>query len=233
MGRQGLMVQAAMFNGASSQFLNIADNAALSMGAGVHPTLVFWVYFGGSASSILMSKATNGTAATIEYRVESNAGGQFRFRSSNGAALSATGFTPPPSPNIWLFVAAQHDGTNETLSVNNGPPVTTSVAFDIQDSTGAFRIGMNPDGASPFSGAINQVGIAKSILSAAELTELWNGGKGKSFSQLSAALAAKFTAYWDLDDAGGSGATWLDKAGTSHLTAGTTTAAPTAVVLRR
>jgi hypothetical protein len=66
-----------------------------------------------------------------------------------------------------------------------------------------------------------------------DLIELWNNGRGKRFGELSAALSAKFVAYWDLDDPGGSGATWLDKAGTNHLTAGLTTAAPVQVSMRR
>jgi hypothetical protein len=230
-GGGGIAVKAAHFNGAATQFLNIADNAALSMGAGVHPTIVLWVYPESIATVYLLSKDL-GIAANTEYAMQLRSTAVVRILKSNGTTLNNIDSAPVPV-NRWSFIAANYDGANLQISTNNGAFGQAADTNDIQDSTNNLRLGTRSDSSFPFTGSLAQVGIAKSILSAAELTELYNGGKGKSFAQLSAALAAKFTAYWDLDDAGGSGATWLDKASTNHLTAGTTTAAPTAVVLRR
>jgi hypothetical protein len=227
----GFTVKAAHFAGGSTQFLNIADNAALSMGAGVHPTLVMWVYPESIATAYLLSKDL-GTAATIEYKLQLQASGAVRVQKSNGTTINNVDTAIIPV-NRWSFIAANYDGANLQISSNNAVFTQQADTNDIQDSTNNLRLGTRSDGATPFTGSLAQVGIAKSILSAAELTELYNGGKGKSFAQLSAALAAKFSAYWDLDDAGGSGATWLDKASTNHFTAGTTTAAPTSVTVRR
>jgi hypothetical protein len=231
-GGGGIAVKAAQFVGASSQFMQIADNAALSMGAGVHPTIVFWVLPGIFNTGILVGKCGAVTAAGCEYIARLSATGAINFLVSDGTNLTqATGAVL--TLNAWSFIACYYDGVNIGVSVNNGAFATTPYTTDIQDITNAFALGRTSSGSSPATAALNEVGVAKSILSAAELTELYNGGKGKKFGQLSAALAAKFSYYGDLDDAGGSGATWLDKASTNHLTAGTGAAAPTAIVLRR
>jgi hypothetical protein len=230
-GRQ-TFVKAAMFNGANSQFLNIADNAALSMGAGVHPTIVAWICPQNVTVLQRVLAKGNSTAATAEYSLILSSTALVQSQTGDGTAFTTVS-TSPINANQWVFIAFQYDGTNDQVSLNNGSFVTTSHTTDILDGTNNLRLGTRSDGSNPYTGAINQVGIAKSLLSATELTELYNGGKGKNFAQISAALAAKFSAYWDLSDAGGSGATWLDKASTNHLTAGTTTAAPTSITLLR
>lgn len=219
--------RAAHFAGANTQFMGIADNPALSMGAGARLTIVAWIYPESFATvTFPVSKAISASAASNEYVVQVSSAGLWQLRSSNGTTtVNSNGVTL--LLNTWNFAVAQYDGTNIVTSLNAGAFTAGVAAADIQDSTNDFRLGAGVTGTSPFTGSLDSVGIAKSALSAGEITELYNGAAGKAFAQISPALAAKFSAYWDLDDAGGSGATWTDKAGSNHLTGGTGTAAPT------
>ena len=225
-------VPAVHFTGSAAQFLNIADNPALSMGPGVRMTIVAWVAPDSPGTSAYPAGKYTGTLTTSEYTLIQLAQGTFRFQVSSGAATASQDSPYPVRPG-WSFVVGIYDGATLDAQTNPWTPFPVAYATDMPDTTGNFRLGTRGDGAVAYTGAMAQVGVAKQALPMSDLIELWNNGRGKRFGELSAALAAKFVAYWDLDDPGGSGATWLDKAGANHLTAGLTTAAPVQVTMRR
>jgi hypothetical protein len=74
-----------------------------------------------------------------------------------------------------------HDATGNTIgiSVNAGTVNTTSFSGGIFDGTTAFLIGSR-SGATYMNGRIDEVGVWKKLLSASELTELYNSGAGKT-----------------------------------------------------
>jgi hypothetical protein len=229
---KGQGVRAAQFAGSSNQFLTRADNAALSMGAGVTMTLCGWLYpTSVAAQSQVISKFT-GAAAGSEYTVQLSTAAVAVLRVSDGTTLrSSNGVTL--ALNQWSFFMGQYDGTNLYASRNAGAFTAAATGADIQNGVLALRLGTDSNALNGFTGSLSQVGIWKRALTTAEITTLYNGGKGQSYAQLPAGLLTNLVAYWDLDDAGGSAATWLDKASTNHLTAGTGAAAPLATLLPR
>lgn len=236
LGKPPFLVAAANFTSALNQHMDSVDTAALSMGTGVHPTFALWVYPQSlTAIQYLFHKGGNGIV-DLEYllRITGSTGTLF-FQVSNGSALA--GFTTTVSrviANHWNFIVAQWTGSTFQISINNAAFEAAGFGEDMQDGSGNIRLGTRQtDTSFSLNGALSQFGIAKSVLSASEITQLWNGGKGLSYQKLPAALAAKFAVYYNLADAGGSGATWADSADSSSLTAATGTAAPTAVLLPR
>lgn len=222
----------AQFAGGSSQFLGSADNAALSMGAGVKLTICAWVYPTSFATATRFVAKYTGTAATSEYAMRVDTSGNLTLAQSDGASFRNSN-AKVLTLNQWNFVMGQYDGTNVYVSLNAGAFTVAVTGADMGDTTTVFRVGTDSNNANAYTGILDCVGLWKRALSAAEVTLLYNGGIGMAYQDLSPALATSLAAFYDLDDAGGSGATWVDRLGTSNLTAGTTTAAPTSAVGKR
>jgi hypothetical protein len=222
----------AAFSGGSSHLMGIADNPALSMGAGARLTIAAWLLPTSFAvTSAFVSKAGAVTAAGLEYLVQVNTSGVCQMRVSDGAAVVSAGLTI--ALNTWNFIVARYDGATVGVSLNGGAFGASAFTTDIQDSTNAFRLGLTSAGTLPYTGTIDAVGVWKRALTASEITQLYNGGVGMAYQDLSGALFTNLIAWYDLDDPGGSGATWVDKAGSNPLIAGAGAAAPTSAPGKR
>lgn len=209
----------------ANQQMGVADNAALSMGAGVKLTICAWLYPTSTAAQCFPVAKWTGAAGVSEYTFQINAGGGFFFRVSDGAS-TRTSNSQALVANAWQFVMGQYDGTNLYTSLNGGSFSVAVTGADIQNGTLALRIGSDSNGTNGFTGTIDCVGLWKRALSVAEVSQLYNGGIGMAYQDLTPALATSLAAWYDLDDAGGSASTWLDRLGTSNLTAGAGAAAP-------
>lgn len=186
------------FVAASSQYLEIADNAYLSMGTGARLTIAAWVKPTTTADQALITKF--GASGSYEYSLDTDVT-KFRFSvSADGTALvsiSATTFGVF-SVGTWYFVVARYNGVTASISVNAGTPNTTAHVTDIVDGTAAFRIGARATGTPFANSVIDEVGIWKRALSDAEVTALYNAGTGLSFPYVPAGfqLAAGDDTGW-------------------------------------
>lgn len=226
-------MRAAQFTGSSSQFLSIADNAALSMGTGVLLTIAGWVY--PQSSGVVQDYIAKGAAAgSREYLVRQDATDKLQWLVQSGGGTQAliqslNAF----NLNAWNFFVCQYDGVNIANSTDNGTVQSTAFALDIADAANTFRLGSRSDGAEFLTGRLDSVGIWKRVLTAGEISQVFRGGTGLAYRDLSGALLTSLVAWWDLDDSGGSSAVWIDKVGTNHLTAGAGAAAPTSAAGKR
>src|SRR3990167_1406152 len=131
----GKVGKCADFTAASSQYLNIADNASLSVDD-IDFSFAFWAFKVGAATQGCIGKVTT-WANAVEYYIYFDAS-RFRFRVSNGvagASVVADNFGAP-SDSTWYFIFAYHDSVaNEIgISVNDGTPNTTSYSGGSYDS---------------------------------------------------------------------------------------------------
>ena len=78
------------------------------------------------------------------------------------------------------------------IAVDEGTPVTIAWTSGGRDSTGAFYIGNSADTFSAFDGVIDEVGLWSKVLSATEITDLYNSGAGFAypFDPVSTAVAS-------------------------------------------
>jgi hypothetical protein len=196
---------AANFVRASTQSLSIADNAAMSMGT-VDCSFAGWAKFNDTATQTLFTK--RGGAGNREYLMTITAT-NFRWEpSADGTintAVVATTFGAV-SAGVWYFVSMYHDSTNHQIgiSVNNGA-VDTAVfgTGAIFDGTNAFGFGAGSG--TPLDGQLDSWGFWKSapgaggMLSAAQITALYNGGMGLAFQDLSSSLKTALISWWDFD----------------------------------
>lgn len=197
---------AAHFQSSSSQYLSISDNASLSMGTGVHPTFSGWVYLdSATAQRTILSKWN--TSSNKEYEIYyDNSASRFKFSVSNdgSTATTVTASTFGAASNsTWYFITAYYDGVHIGISVNNGAFDTTSFSSDIFDGTANFNLGAE-NGASFMDGRLDSWGIWKRVITASEITYLYNSGSGRSYVSLGVSntdgsnLLSNLVAWWDL-----------------------------------
>jgi hypothetical protein len=227
---------AAGFTAASSQVLTHADSATLGTGD-IDFTIAAWVRLSATATSQTVAGKTGANLLEWLLRYDTTASNFRFFLSSDGSSaagtVDATNFAG--SFTAWNFVVAWHDSVNNftNIAVNAVAANQTAYAAGTTRRAGAFDLGGRSLQATNFlGGQLDGVCFWKRVLTAGERTTLYNAGQGLSYASalaLGGGLLTSLAAWWDLDDAGGSGATWVDRLGVSNLTAGTGAAAPTSV----
>lgn len=171
---------AAQFTRANGEYLSIADNAALSMGD-IDFAIALLVYFDSVAAAASGSGRTllgkYNFSSNREYAIfqEDNSGNPLEFVvSANGTTEVKVGVSPPATGG-WHAVIAEHDATNNTISIqlDNGTPATTSHSSGVLNGTAAFQLGRLADYADyDFGGRLARVGIWKRLLTSDEKTYL-------------------------------------------------------------
>jgi hypothetical protein len=205
---------AAQFVSPSTQSFTIADNASLSMGAGVRMATGAWINMDTlGANRTIIGKNGLGSGAACEYHIYYNTGTtRFEFRVSDGTTrFTANSTFGAPAVGVWYFVVGTYDGTNIRISVNAGAQDSTAFTNDIQDAAAMFGVGGEPVNASYMNGRIDCAFVTKKALSTAEITQLYNGGIGMAYRDLSGGLLTSLAGYWNFDgngnDASGNGNT--------------------------
>ena len=180
----------AQFTAANSEYLSIADNAALSMGD-IDFTIAGWFYFDSFPSAgNNMALVGKWGLGDNEYVIHlNNAAGviTLRFVTRNTANTVSTSAisSVTPSTATWYFVAVYHNATTNLIgiSINDGAFVTTATTGGVRDAANTFEIGRF-DATYFLDGRAHDVIIAKQIYTAAEITFLYNSGNGRPFVNL-------------------------------------------------
>lgn len=178
----GKINEAGSFNG-TTQYLSIADNAALSMGD-INFSVACWVYLSSTAADqYIVSKYTT-TGNQREYAIQYvNATGSFRFLVSS-AGTSGVLVDGPGSmtTGTWYFVAGGHNATSNDIwiSVNAATPVTASHSTGVFDGTSEVNIGARPTAASLLTGRVDEASIWKRDIRS-DLSALYNSGSGLAY----------------------------------------------------
>ncbi len=167
---------------ASSQYLNIADNATLSV-ASTSFTFTGWIYLASDMVGAILSKDNEGLDR--EYLMYRHTDGNVYWEVfDSGGATYARALVAGPALTTWAFFAAWFDASTSkvSLSINNGAANTSGGTVTPWDGTEDFRIGAHA-GATPiyFDGRIDEVGYWKRVLTANERTMLYNGGTGMQY----------------------------------------------------
>jgi hypothetical protein len=140
-----------------------------------------------------------GGAADRTYGIDYLTGtDRFRFFvTANGTDLVtvlANSFGSP-SATTWYMIAARHDSVNNfiRISVNAGTVDSTAHATGLYTGgTAAFLMAAIFHGAiaNLHNGPLDEVGVWGRHLSDAEITQLYNGGSGMSYSDITAVASA-------------------------------------------
>lgn len=179
------------FEEANSEYFRIASNSSLQTGD-IDFTLTCWVKFESIGNFRRLISKFGNDATLNEYVLGlDNPGDKFAFalQESGGAIKSVTANTfGAVSMATWYFLAAWYDKTNDRLniSVNDGAVDQTSSVGPPAATTAAFNLGCLFTGFDLFAiqfhdGLLDEVAFWKRLLTAGEITQLYNAGAGLTY----------------------------------------------------
>lgn len=176
--------------------LSIADNASLGIGLGKSFTMTGWTFGNsGSTPSNCMGKFS-GTGGLQDYGLyvsqEADSHYYYHFTAFNLAGTQVI-ITPTSGDShyfmngaSWRFVVFGYDDTNQRifLSAGSAPagfgldafPAYTQPCVGVRRTACAFQLGNLTLGVRPWWGSLDEVGFWSRVLTAAEVTRLWNNG---------------------------------------------------------
>lgn len=182
----GIISNAADFVAANQEALTITDNAALSC-ADIDLTVWGWFYLNAVGIQFygFFSKWDAGAGVgTLEYRLVFQNNVLFWQVSGNGSTSTSVtrGFS---TATTWTFFCVQHDATNNLIkiSLNNDAFTTAAHTTGIFNGVNDFQLGHfgNVAGTGHLNGRLDEIGFTKALLSADNITSLYNGGTGKTY----------------------------------------------------
>lgn len=190
----GIVNNGAEFVRASNEFLGIAhasQSPDLSIsGASGDITIASWVKLASKPATAMSVVAKYGFAnGNREYYLWwDNVTDRFLWRVFNSVAtsdqLTASSFGAP-STSTWYFLVATVDNTANTISisVNDGTMDSTALTVTTHNGGAIFYIGAvgNASPIDPWDGVIDEVGVWSRVLTASEITELYNSGAGLTY----------------------------------------------------
>jgi hypothetical protein len=176
----GKINQAADFDG-STQYLSIADNAALSMGD-IDFSGAGWVWLDVTTDQVICSKYN--TSSNREYQLSYFASsGKFRLIvSNNGTATVFVESGAFSSTGTWVYVAWGHNATANDIwiSTNAGTPLTTAHTTGVFNGNSDFVIAAQHGGATKLNGRVDELAIWKRDIRT-DLAALYNSGSGLAY----------------------------------------------------
>lgn len=186
-GTAKLGTNAAQFTAANSEYLSVADNAALSMG-NIDFTIAFWLNLDTVASSQdLFNKCGGASGSDKEYRIYLNnaSGNVLTFQVGDNAAASvAVDSGSAISAATWYFVVCSHDSVANQVAVqiDNGTAATAAYSGGSHDGTQPLNIGVSiANGSFYANGRMDSISLWKRMLTSGELTSLFGGGSGLEY----------------------------------------------------
>jgi hypothetical protein len=167
--------------------LEIVSNASLSAGIDTPICVTVAVRFHALAlelggTYVLASKDESSSVG--EWYLYYN-GNSFVFSVFNGSTPATASYFELVDDTTWYIVTAWFDpvGNNVNVQVNNGTPISSSVAanFSIPATAANLRLGTyTSERELGFIGQIDCFGFAKAVPTAAQRTAIFNGGLGYS-----------------------------------------------------
>jgi hypothetical protein len=180
----GVVGNCALFVAPNNESLTETDTTDISTGD-IDFSLTFWVklvtrttsqsligHWGASAGTRSWRTYYNSSTARMEFQISADG-------STTALAREATSFGAIAT-NVFYFVYVVHDSVGNTggISINDGTLDTTSYSSGSFNATAEFQMGGFGSGGLWVDGYLDQVRFYKRVLTAAEVTRLYNGGAG-------------------------------------------------------
>lgn len=185
----GKVGNAADLEAGTSDYLTIADNAALS-GGDTNFTIGVWIKPESLPTCRIWNKWVGGVQ---EYTL-------YISGTSLVAALSADGTTVNANPTIatglssgvWYFVVFYHDASNNLIgwSVNGAAYTTNAYAAGVADTAAAFELGRRADFGQYYDGLMDEAFFYRLVLTQDNVAWLYNAGAGRTYAEVAAGPGA-------------------------------------------
>jgi hypothetical protein len=190
------------FTAATSEYFNVSSNSNLQTGD-TDFAFSMWVYPDTSTAAMTLVSKYTGSTATSEYYIELNTSLNVvvRLSAASEEVVTSSGSL---SEDAWNHLVVEHDnGTGIRVTINGGSTETLALTGGNTEETVDFRVGVRTGSAVFLNGRLSRLGFWKKVLSAAELTQLYNDGDGLAYAALDDTLQTSLISYWNLDEASG------------------------------
>lgn len=193
----GKINNAANFASASSQYFTIADASQTGLDGMADVSFSFWINFASlptDGNYMIPLAKWNATGNQRSYEVVvRNTSGQYTleiFYSDDGlggASANVATANVSLSTSTWYYFVITIAGSSETMTLyKDGSSLTLASNSQngntsIYDSTSAFEVGRGTSDLGYVNGAIDELGIWDRVLSASEVTSLYNSGAGNQY----------------------------------------------------
>jgi hypothetical protein len=207
----------------SSQYAYMPDNASNSLGSGVSWAYACWINesAGLGSDSGFGGKGGNLTQSGEWDLYTDSTNGYVSVRMHDGSSLKNDQFPYTRTLNETFLVAGRYNATTNQLEAGvngafSGSPTTTASdgANDADDSYVGVGLDLMTGGIGPCLWYRSASG--GQLLTDAVFASLYNGGKGKTCSELTATESTGLVSCWTLAENGGP---YSDSVGTNDLTA--------------
>lgn len=172
----GKVNNAASFNGSSSK-VDISGTTGLPTGAGAR-SMAFWVYMTSAPAGTYYIIGWGGSGTDLDFRffIQATIVGIDQYNHSG--TISNTFAT-----DTWIHVIVTYPGSGSTYTIyKNGSSIgTLNTTATPNTSAANFSIGYRASNTDGYlTGYVDEAGIWSKVLSAQEITDLYNGGSGQT-----------------------------------------------------
>lgn len=179
----GVIGSAAWFISANAEYLSRGSSDVFV--GDIDFSISIWVQLrDNTGNKYLLSNSSGGGGAANDTFAFDVTSGNFRFWVQTNGNYSIAVASTSITTNTWYHLVGWHDAAADTVNikVNNGTTYSTSTSGRPPlNSTNTFIIGKySPSGTAYWNGFVDEVGFWKKVLSASEISELYNSGAGKT-----------------------------------------------------
>lgn len=171
----GIIGDALNFNSASSQFVNCGTGQNLTS-----LTIAAWINFRGSGNPAAICYRTAPSPWNHNWYFSVETDGKLKFGFYNGSTYPEGKSTSSIASNVWTHVAVTF-GSGTATFYTNGIAAGSTNSMGTPSPSGALKIGIGASSAELFhyfNGIIDDPRIYNTVMTAAEILQLYNGGKG-------------------------------------------------------
>jgi hypothetical protein len=192
-GAAGKINNGCQFVAASSQYLLAGDSATLRVTSSF--TFSAWAKLAsntGGAELVLAKDEGSTSGGLRDYSIFHHPTAGYVF-SVNDPATIAVAVGTPASTGVWTHIVVWWDSADSKLRIriNDTTTYVSTMTGALTQTAANFYMGVygnNAGGATAatyFDGIIDEVGFWKRLLTASEITVLYNGGNGTPYSLFS------------------------------------------------
>jgi hypothetical protein len=191
LGVSGKINNGCQFVAASNQLLGLADNASLRVTSDF--TFSFWAKLNTlpAGGAFAITKDDGGATGRRDYGIFHHPTAGWVF-SVTDPATTAVAVGSASSTGVWIHVLSWWDSADSKLRlrINDAITYVSSMTGALSQSIASLRVGADGDGVGGqlgfFDGILDEIGFWKRVLTAAEMTALYNGGAGLPYSSFTA-----------------------------------------------
>ncbi len=211
-----IATSAAHFAAASSQYAT-QSSTPYEIGAAQSLSLVCWVNPDShSGNNRIVGKWHSSASGSDEWLLQVNAAGtQFEWIVVGvGSAFNILDATEGVSNGAWQFIYCQYTPiiNGQGISINNGTLHVMNTSSVVQ-TIGGEPVALASDADTPahfFDGALDALGVWSRVLTAGEISSIYNGGAGINFNGVTGSLLTGLISWHDFANG------WTDSSGNGH-----------------